>query len=140
MGSGHALGEETRDALGQWAKASGCELLVLFGSAASEGSPRVDGDVDLALMFAGRPPPERRLAMIGDLQDLLGRARVDVVFLGLDTDPVLRFEIFRGGVPVYEDRDGLFVDEVVRALALYEDALPFRRRLRESLIRRDAPA
>ena len=32
-----------------------------------------------------------------------------------------------------ESRSGLFVEEVVRALALYEDALPFRRALAASL-------
>lgn len=51
---------------------------------------------------------------------------------------MLRFEIFRGGTPIYEAEPGLFLDEAVRALVAYEDALPFRRALRRSLTRTEA--
>ena len=53
----------------------------------------------------------------------------DLVFVTPTTDPVLRFEIFRDGEPLYERESGLFVEERVRAVMLYEDALPFRRGL-----------
>lgn len=49
-----------------------------------------------------------------------------------DTSPVLRFEVYRGGRPVFEAEPGLFVSGAVRALALYEDARPFR----DALVRR----
>lgn len=104
-------------------------MCVLFGSTAT-GAGAVEGDVDLAVWFEPLPEPRRRLAMIGELQELCGSRPVDVVFLHRDTDPVLRFEVFRTGRPLHEDRAGRFVDETVRALALYEDALPFRRALR----------
>lgn len=126
------LAAGTEEALENWAARSGCRLCVLFGSAAS-GEPSVSGDVDLALSFPSLPGAERRLAMIGELQDLCGGRRLDLVFLHPGTDPVLRFEIFRTGRPLHEARPGLFVEEAVRALALYEDALPFRRLLRERL-------
>lgn len=106
--------------------------MVLFGSSAVAGASRAR-DVDLALSFRELPGPARRLAMIGELQDLCGARRVDVVFLRPETDPVLRFEIFRRGTPLYEARQGLFVNEAVRALVAYEDVLPFRRALRQSL-------
>lgn len=118
--------------LGEWARGSGCRLSVLFGSRAGPG-PRVKGDVDVALAFAELPDPERRLEIIGEIQDLCGEATADVVFLHRGTDPVLRFEIFRAGVPVHEDEPGSFVEEKVRALMLYEDAIPFRRMLRKNL-------
>lgn len=125
---------DPRAALADWARAAGCRLMVLFGSAAGEPERAARArDLDLALWFRPLPPPERRLAIIGELQDLVGPRRVDVVFLTPDTDPVLRFEVFRSGRPLYEARAGLFVEEVVRALALYEDALPFRRALEASL-------
>ncbi|MGH7541287.1 MAG: nucleotidyltransferase domain-containing protein [Gemmatimonadota bacterium] len=127
-----ALPAETEWAIGRWAADAGCRLCVLFGSTAS-GRGGVEGDVDLALAFDPLPEPRRRLAIIGELQDLSSPRRADVVFLHRDTDPVLRFEIFRGGRPLHEARPGLFVNETVRALALYEDALPFRRALRRSL-------
>jgi predicted nucleotidyltransferase len=132
------LQAETKQKLDRWAGAAGCRLLVLFGSAAGPAdAPR---DVDLALSFTDLPAPERRLRIIGELQDLCGASPVDVVFLHRDTDPVLRFEIFRSGTPIHESRPALFVEEAVRALALYEDALPFRRALRESLKRGEAEA
>jgi len=123
-------------ALADWARSAGCRLMVLFGSAAAgpERAARAR-DLDVALWFRPLPPPERRLAIIGELQDLVDPRRVDAVFLTPDTDPVLRFEVFRGGRPLYESRPGLFVEEVVRALALYEDALPFRRALESSLVK-----
>lgn len=123
------LTEETEEALRRWAADAGCRLCVLFGSSAA-GTGVVEGDVDLAVWFDPLPEPRRRLAMIGELQDLCGPRRADVVFLHRDTDPVLRFEVFRTGRPLHEERPGLFVDETVRALALYEDSLPFRRALR----------
>lgn len=125
---------ELREALRLWAARSGCRLCVLFGSRAREG-PRVKGDVDVAVSLSPMPPPRRRLAMIGELQQVTGRDDVDLVFLHEGTDPVLRFEIFRTGELVFERRAGLFIDEKVRALMLYEDSLPFRRRRREKLRR-----
>lgn len=96
--------------------------------------------MDLAVVFPELPGPERRLAVIGELQDLCDPATVDVVFLHPDTDPVLRFEVFRTGEPLHEARPGLFVNGVVRALSLYEDALPFRRALQRSFARDGSPS
>jgi len=103
-------------------------MLVLFGSH-GRGSARGDSDVDLAGSFDPLPPPRDGLRILGELQERLGRRRADLVFLTATTDPVLRFEIFRDGEPLYESEPGLFVEERVRALMLYEDALPFRRSL-----------
>jgi predicted nucleotidyltransferase len=130
-----ALTQRQREALAAWGRAVDCRLLVVFGSAATPGTKRV-GDIDLALSFPELPSPERRLAMVGELQDLCGGRRVDLVFLRTETDPVLRFEVFRGGQPIYESGPGIFIDETVRAIAFYDDALPFRRALQEGLLSR----
>lgn len=122
--------------LAAWAEASGSRLCVLFGSRAGAKAPS-SSDVDVAIQFPTLPPPERRLELIGEVQDICGSAMADLVFLHVRTDPVLRFEIFRSGRAVYEAEKGIFIDEKVRALMLYEDALPFRRMLRERL-REDA--
>ena len=124
--------DSTRRALAGWAEGAGCRLLVVFGSAADRESPAPPRDVDLAVDFPDRLSADRRLAVIGELQDLCSPRPVDVVFLHRDTNPVLRFEVFRRGDPVFEARSGLFVEEMVRALGLYEDALPFRRALRRT--------
>lgn len=121
--------DRTRRALAGWAEGAGCRLLVVFGSAADRAPTAPPRDVDLAVDLPNDSSADRRLTVIGELQDLCAPRPVDVVFLHRDTDPVLRFEVFRRGEPLHEARPGLFVDEVVRALALYEDALPFRRAL-----------
>ena len=121
-----------RAALEAWAEESGCRLLVLFGSGAT-GRAGSESDLDLALSWDTLPPPEERLGIIGELADRSGDRSPDVVFLHPGTDPVLRFEIFRDGEPISERRPGLFVEERVRAVMLYHDALPFRRALRRRL-------
>lgn len=130
--SSHSEAPSLENRLGDWARDAGCRLCVLFGSKAGAG-PEVEGDVDVALDFPDLPGPERRLDIIGEIQDLCGSSSADVVFLHPGTDPVLRFEVFRGGFPVHEQESGAFVEEKVRALMLYQDAIPFRRMLRERL-------
>jgi hypothetical protein len=85
--------------------------------------------VDLAVLLRPLPEAGDRLAMIGQLQDLCGQRRADVTFLTPGTNPVLHFEIFRTGRPLFEAEPGVFAAEVVRAVACHEDALPFRRLL-----------
>lgn len=122
-----------RDAVARWADDEpACRLLVLFGSEASERT-WAGSDVDLAVAFDPVPPPEERLRIVGELQDRCGDRRADVVFLRPETDPVLRFEVFRDGEPLYEAEPGLFVEERVRAVMLHQDALPFRRALVERM-------
>lgn len=113
------------DRLARAAAAWGCRLAILFGSAAG---PAKDGarDVDVALEFDELPGPDRRLGLIQEMEELTHPRRADVVFLHNDTSPVLRFEVFRGGRPIFEAEPGAFVSGTVRALALYEDARPFR--------------
>lgn len=122
------------DAIRAWAAASPVHLCVLFGSRGA-GRSGPGADVDVAIEFASLPPPERRLQIIGQLQAAAGAVPVDVVFLHRDTDPVLRFEVFRSGRLLFEATPGLFVEGRVRAVMLYQDALPFRRALREHLRR-----
>jgi predicted nucleotidyltransferase len=123
---------DVRSALSHWARESGCRLAVLFGSAADDrvAAPR---DVDVALDYAEMPDGASRLVIVGELQELVDPRTVDVVFLHRDTSPVLLFEVFHGGRALFEAEPGLFVRGAVRAAALYDDALPFRRALRKSL-------
>ena len=95
--------------------------------------PGPSSDVDLAVEFLDLPLPGRRLAIIGELQAPAEPHMADVVFLHRDLDPVLRFEVFRGGRLLFEAEPGLMVQERVRAFREYADALPFRRLLRERL-------
>ena len=117
-----------------WAGQSGADLCVLFGSRAGPG-PQVKGDVDVAVQFPSLPSPECRLKLLGELQSVCRGDDADLIFLHERTETVLRFEIFRTGKPLFESETGLFFEEKVRALMLYEDALPSRRVRRERLRR-----
>jgi hypothetical protein len=106
---------------------------VLFGSRAG-GRARPGSDYDLALRPAGRPEPLQRIAWQAALEALLD-ADVSLVILSPDTEPVLGWEIARGGVLWYEAQPGLWMQERARLWHAYNDALPFRRGLAESLRR-----
>lgn len=119
--------EETsmEERLARAAASTGCRLAILFGSAAGSGRERAR-DVDVALEFDELPGPRRRLALLRQMEEVTSPRAADVVFLHRDTSPVLRFEVFRRGRAIFEAEPGAFVSGAVRALALYEDARPFR--------------
>ncbi len=99
-----------------------------FGSAVSGERPR---DLDIAVL----PCEEPELLMIGrwtrTLEDLPDVEPVDLVVLSDRVSPVLRFEVFRGGVCLFESERGLFDREQDRAFFLYADSAHFRRQLQE---------
>lgn len=107
--------------LARAAASTGCRLAILFGSAAGPAKDRAR-DVDVALEFDELPGPRRRLTFLQDMEEVTPPRMVDIVFLHRDASPVLRFEIFRCGRPIFEAEPGAFVSGAVRALALYEDA------------------
>ena len=100
-------GSDLRDSLERWAERMGCGLLVLFGSEAMGRASR-GSDLDLAISFDPLPTVEDRLRIVGEIQDLCAPRSPDVVFLRPETEPVLRFEIFRNGETLYEREQGLF--------------------------------
>ena len=128
--------EQLLSAIRKVSEEVGAGLCILFGSRAGR-PPRVEADVDLALSFRIMPSPERRLEIIGRFQTAAGPLPVDVVFLHRDTDPVLRFEVFRSGRLVFEQDDGDMVEQRVLALMMYEDVLPLRRMRRQKLLQGD---
>lgn len=114
--------------LAGWCVCAGVELCVLFGSRA-KGQARPASDYDLAVMPA---PAALRLAWQVSLEELLG-GDVGLVALTPDTEPVLGWEIAREGRLVYEAGPGLWAAQRARLWHSYNDALPFRRALAESL-------
>ncbi len=118
-------------ALQAWCQQTGIELCVLFGSRAQNRAHSAS-DVDLAL--APEPEPRQRLVWQVELEDLLN-AEVDVVLLTAKTEPILGWEIARNGRLIYEDRPGRWRNEQARLWHRYNDALPFRRGLANSLHR-----
>ncbi len=125
------ISESHIETLTSWCVRSGVTLCVLFGSRAN-GRARPESDYDLATIPA--PAPSLRLHWQVALEELL-QNDVDLVALSPTTEPVLGWEIARGGRLVYEAQPGLWAVERAKLWHRYEDALPFRRGLAESLRR-----
>jgi predicted nucleotidyltransferase len=131
MGGQARISEAHIESLTEWCVRSGVTLCALFGSRA-DGSARPESDYDLAIIPA--PAPSLRLSWQVALEELL-QGDVDLVALSPSTEPVLGWEIARGGWLVYEARPDLWAAERARLWHSYNDALPFRRGLAESLRR-----
>jgi predicted nucleotidyltransferase len=102
----------------------GIELLVLFGSVAGK-TERPGSDIDLAVkMKRGRSMA--KLELIYHLGALFADREIDLVVLSIDTDPVLLFEIYSSGKPLYEEKPGVFDSERLRAYKLYYDTEKLR--------------
>jgi len=114
------------DKIKQWCQARDIDLCILFGSQAT-GKTHANSDVDIALFSATDPNLKDRLIdLYGELEDLFGY-EVDPVIIHRDADPVLRLEVFQHGKPLYESQPGLFVEQRVLAVKLYDDTEPLRR-------------
>ncbi len=118
-------------ALRVWCAQHGIQVGALFGSRAT-GHAHERSDYDLALTPA--PSPTERLDWQAELEAILDRD-VDLVFLSPTTDPVLGWEVARHGRLLYEAQPGCWAAWRARLWHAYNDALPFRRALDESLRR-----
>lgn len=107
--------------LAQACAATGIELVMLFGSAATEPDP---GDVDLAVAFVD-PRARDVLAAVTALHGLVGDA-LDV--LDLDrAGPVARQRALTQGEVLVQLRPGAFATRQMAAMREFIETDPFRR-------------
>jgi predicted nucleotidyltransferase len=101
-------------------------LGILFGSLAT-GRNRGDSDIDIAVA-AGKPlTVNQKMALIGDLAQLLGRP-VDLIDLQVTRGPLFRQILTRGRVIYCSDR-ALYGD-IIRTMLFYEaDMTPYYERI-----------
>ncbi|MGH7594802.1 MAG: type VII toxin-antitoxin system MntA family adenylyltransferase antitoxin [bacterium] len=123
------------DKIKHWCQARGIDLCILFGSQAT-GKARATSDVDIALFSQTNPALQKDLLRLyGELEDLFGY-EVDLMIVERDTDPVLRLEIFQHGKPLYESQPGLFIQQRILAIKVFDDTEPLRRWRRRVLAQR----
>lgn len=108
------------------------KLAVLFGSTA-RGQARKGSDVDLGLLV-DPDTREARLKALVELERAAGR-EVDLVFLD-EAPPLLRFEIARDGVLLFERQEGLWTGFKVKAMVDWWDWAPTIRRIHKTTIQR----
>ncbi|MBU0677535.1 MAG: nucleotidyltransferase domain-containing protein [Verrucomicrobia bacterium] len=103
------------------------DLCTVFGSAVS-GRPGPASDVDLAVWTTKHLSADEKVELYGALADKLDR-ELDVVWMERWTDPTLAREVTVRGQPVFEKREGLYMDELSLAARRYMDAeIRFRQR------------
>jgi len=107
------------------------DLLVLFGSQ-MKGEIHARSDLDLAAVPKRGKKPDL-LAATMDFSRCLDRGDVELTIVTTDSSPLLLFEIFTTGIPLYEAHSGLFEDWVVLAHKIYWDTEKFRKWQRLSL-------
>ncbi|MBI4849168.1 MAG: nucleotidyltransferase domain-containing protein [Nitrospirae bacterium] len=91
--------------IGKFCRENNIELLVLFGSGATE-TTHAGSDIDLAVLLK-RGSRISKLRLIGGLDELFNGKNIDLVVLTIDTDPLLLYEIFSHGKPLYESAEAL---------------------------------
>lgn len=123
--------EEMVQTLEEWCRGQPVRLCVLFGSQAT-GKTHPGSDVDVALWPVEPLTAAMKLDWVVELEDILGR-EASLVLVSPDLDPVLGFEIVRGGRLVYESEPELWLKQRARLWHAYNDSLPFRRAAREQL-------
>lgn len=107
-------------------------LAVLFGSTArGKAGPR--SDVDLGILLEPYSPA-LRFKVEAELGRAAGKA-VDVILLD-DAPPLLRFEITRDGVLLFEREEGLWTAFKARAMVDWWDWAPTFRRMADNTIQR----
>lgn len=108
------------------------KLAVLFGSTArGQAEPR--SDVDLGVLLDPNTR-EVRSKVESELWRATGRT-VDLIFLE-KAPPLLRFEIARDGVLLYQEEGHLWTDFKTKAMLDWWDWEPIAKRIEEALIQR----
>jgi predicted nucleotidyltransferase len=106
----------------------------LFGSCAT-GQARPESYVDVAVLLSGTDEMERferRLRLMGEVEEALGRRPADVVVLN-DAPPLLAHQVLRHGRLIFERDRAARVEFEVRAGQVYTDLVPMRQVFREAL-------
>lgn len=116
----------------------GISMAILFGSQAT-GKAIEGSDLDLAVwlekpdLLSGSPEVSRaRRHMLRDFINYLGTGNIDLVILN-HASPILKFQVARGGKPVYQKEAGIFAGFCSRALREHNDARIFYRETEEYL-------
>jgi predicted nucleotidyltransferase len=91
--------------------------------------------VDLAVLLSEEDASkrfERRLGLMGEVEDALARRPADVVVLN-DAPPLLTYQALREGRLIFERDRAARVEFEVRAGQIYTDLIPMRHFFQEAL-------
>ena len=99
-------------------------LFIVFGSYAKEKA-RPQSDIDIALVLENEKDYANKLLLIFELEGIFQK-QVDLVLLKPTTEPLLRFEIFSTGRPLFMRQSHLFEESKLHAWKIYLDTKKIR--------------
>jgi len=100
------------------------DLFIIFGSFVTEKT-HPTSDIDIALLINSQSNQIDKLNLIFELEGIFER-QVDLVILSPTTDPLLRYEIFFSGKPIYMTDKNLFEENKLYAWKIYMDTKKIR--------------
>ena len=112
------------EALAAFAEEHNIILVIIYGSRA-DGTANETSDWDVAVMPMHKTHPDK-IKILVEL-DKTFEVEIDSCVIDSNSDPLHRWEVFRGGKPLYEDRAGRFDEEFVNAWKVFCDTEKFRR-------------
>lgn len=104
-------------------------LFIVFGSYAKEKA-RPQSDIDIALVLENEKSYANKLLLIFELEGIFQK-QVDLVLLKPTTDPLLRFEVFSTGKPLFMRQSYLFEESKLYAWKIYLDTKKIREMRKE---------
>ncbi|MFO7890474.1 MAG: nucleotidyltransferase domain-containing protein [bacterium] len=113
----------------QFCKQKDIVLLVLFGSR-GKNKTHEKSDVDIAVLTRKKTSKSKKLHYTSQLEQIYNTS-IDLVILNNNTDPLLLHEIFWNGQVLYEEKDGIFRNQLYRAWTKYVDTQYLRERERQ---------
>jgi len=108
--------------LNRWCRKHQIDFCVLFGSSVT-GKVHQNSDIDLAIFRPKNGLLQKKLQLIGELEDLIG-ATIDLTILHADMSPLLLHEIMTKGKPLYISNPEIYIEKQIYAIKLYDD-VPF---------------
>lgn len=99
-------------------------LFIIFGSQV-QGKTPPNSDIDIALSFENSGVSANKLCLIFELEGMFEK-QVDLVIPNPMTDPLLRFEVFSKGKPLYMSTPYLFDEARLYAWKMYLDTEKIR--------------
>lgn len=105
------------------AKKHKLKLLILFGSRA-KGQNRKNSDWDFAILGNKKLSLNKKLKIYQDLDCITKFENVDLIDLNVVDEHILRQNIFKKGICIYENEKGLYDEEFVNTIYNYIDYSP----------------
>jgi predicted nucleotidyltransferase len=103
-----------------WCQGHQIDLCILFGSCASQTEHALS-DIDIALYSQHKNLLDWKLRLVGELEEMIPGAPIDVVIIHRDMSLLLRHEILLKGKPLFISNRRIYDEQIMYAVKMYDD-------------------